>query len=237
LTAGKDVPYILKPFSPRPGVDLNSESSVSTFSGLDTAALQVLRAKLEAIPDVSSVVIDETVGTILLVCEPQAAPQPILNAANAAAAAVGLDENTARIETVVRTSGVMRHRVRFLSAERCVERDNHVRMKVALEWHGRVCFGEATGESGEFIELRTAALAALSALESVVGDSLGVRVVGVKQVRAFDSELMVVSMHRPGGSPQRLVGAVPGGRDPRASAAVAVLNGLNRTLGNYLNVH
>jgi hypothetical protein len=210
---------------------------VSTFSGLSNATLQVLRAKLEEIPDVSSVAIDEVTGVILLICDPQAAPQAVLKSANAAVAAIGLEEDAVRLDTVVRTSGVTRHRVRFLSAERVVERDKHVRMKVALEWHGRICVGEATGESGEFIELRTAALAALNALESVVGDSLGVRVVGVKQVRAFDSELMVVSMHRPGGSPQRLVGAVPGGRDPRASAAVAVLNGLNRTLGNYLNVH
>lgn len=203
---------------------------------MDVAALQVLRAKLEAIPDVESAVLDETTAAICLVCDPQAVAQPILEAARQAIVSVGLDESTITVNTVVRTAGVGRHRVRFLGVERVTERDNRVKIKVSLEWHGRISTGEAIGEAGELIELRTAAMAAVAALESVVQDQLGVRVVGVKQVRAFDADLMVVSLHRAGGSPQRLVGAVPGGRDPRASAAVAVLNGLNRTVGNYLAV-
>lgn len=209
---------------------------MSLLSALDSAALQVLRAKLEDINDVEGVVIDEGNAAICLICEPQALAQPILVSAHQALSSVGLDENAISVTTVVRTAGVTRHRVRFMGAERLVERDNRVKIRVALEWHGRICTGEATGEAGDLIELRTAAIAALSALEQIIGDQLGVKVVGVKQVRAFDSELMVVSLHRAGGSPQRLVGAVPGGRDPRASAAIAVLNGLNRTVGNYLNV-
>lgn len=204
---------------------------------MDAAALQVLRAKLEAIPDVESVVLDETSAAICLLCDPQALAQPILDAARKAIGSVGLDESTITVNTVVRTAGVGRHRVRFMGVERFMERDNRVRIKVSLEWHGQVCTGEASGEAGELIELRTAAMAAVSALEEVIKDKLGVKVVGVKQVRAFDADLMVVSLHRAGeGAAQRLVGAVPGGRDPRASAAVAVLNGLNRTVGNYLNV-
>ena len=209
---------------------------MSLLSTLDSAALQVLRAKLEAIPDVESVIVDETNGAICLVCDPSAMAQPILGAAQKAILSVGLDDTAISLNTVVRTAGVTRHRVRFMGTERTVERENRVKISVSLEWHGKICVGEATGESGELIELRTAAVAAITALEQVVNDQLGVKVVGVKQVRAFDSELMVVSLHRAGGSPQRLVGAVPGGRDPRASAAVAVLNGLNRTGGNYLNI-
>jgi hypothetical protein len=209
---------------------------VSLLSAMDAAALQVLRAKLEGIPDVESVVLDETTAAICLLCDPQAVAQPILDAARQAISSVGLDESSITVNTVVRTAGVGRHRVRFMGAERLIERENRVKIRVSLEWHGRICTGEAIGESGELIELRTAAVAAVNALESVIKDKLEVRVVGVKQVRAFDADLMVVSLHRAGGSPQRLVGAVPGGRDPRASAAVAVLNGLNRTVGNYLNV-
>ena len=51
------------------------------LSGLDSAAIQVLRAKLEAIPEVEAVLIDEPSGVIHLVCEPQAAAPPILRAA------------------------------------------------------------------------------------------------------------------------------------------------------------
>ncbi|MGH7471784.1 MAG: hypothetical protein ACRENP_27860 [Longimicrobiales bacterium] len=207
-----------------------------TLSGLDSAAIQLLRAKLEAIPDVESVVIDETHGVIHLLCEPQAPVMPIQRIAHDALGTLSLHEGSVSLELVMRASGVPRQRVRFLSAERMMDPDHRVRVRVALEWHGQICTGESIGENGEFIELRTAALAALNAIEKVVGEPLGVKVIGVKQVRAFDSDLMVVSMHRSNSTPQRLVGAVPGGRDPRESAAIAVLNGLNRTLGNYLNV-
>ncbi len=210
--------------------------AVATFSGLDTAAIQLLRAKLEAIPEVESVVMDDAQGIIHLLCEPQTATDPVLKTASEAVTSLGLSHDTVTIETVARTSGTHRQRVRFLKAERNMDPDHRVRIRITLEWHGQICTGEAIGESGEYIELRTAALAALIAIEKVVGEPLGVKVVGVKQVRAFDSELMVVSMHRSGSTPQRLVGAVPGGRDPREAAAIAVLNGLNRTLGNYLNV-
>jgi hypothetical protein len=209
---------------------------VPTLSGLDSAALQLLRAKLESIPDVESVLIDETLSSIHLLCEPQAPIGPIQRVASEALSSLALNEESVAMELVTRASGVPRQRVRFLSAERMTEVDHRVRVRVALEWHGQICTGESTGENGEFIELRTAALAALNALEKVVGEPLGVKVIGVKQVRAFDADLMVVSMHRSNSNPQRLVGAVPGGRDPRESAAVAVLSGLNRTLGNYLNV-
>jgi hypothetical protein len=210
--------------------------AVATFSGLDSAAIQVLRAKLEAIPEVESVIIDEAQGVIHLLCEPQTANSSVLKTAAEVVSSLGLSEDTVSVETVVRTSGTHRQRVRFIKAERTMDPDHRVRVRITLEWHGQVCTGESIGESGEYIELRTAALAALQAIEKVVGEPLDVKVVGVKQIRAFDSELMVVSMHRSGGTPQRLVGAVPGGRDPRESAAIAVLNGLNRTLGNYLNI-
>jgi hypothetical protein len=222
--------------SPAQRPSSTSEPVVPTLSGLDSSALQVLRAKLEAISEVEAVLIDETSGAIHLVCEPNAAAPPILRAASEAMVTVGVDNESVVVETVVRTSGVTRHRVRFLTAERILEPDHRIRVKVTLEWNGETKTGEAIGDNGEYIELRTAALAAVNALEAVTGEDLGVRVVGVKQVRAFDSELMVVSMHRAAQNPQRLVGAVPGGRDPRAAAAIAVLNGLNRTLGNYLSV-
>jgi len=206
---------------------------VAAHSALDSSALQVLRAKLEDIAEVESVLIDEVAATICLICDPQSMETPIRAATSKALEAVGIDEDAVTLELVVRTSGVSRHRVRFVSIDRVMEPENRVRIRIQLEWDGEIKVGTALGEAGEFIELRTAAVAAVNALEAVVGEPLHVKVVGVKQVRAFDTELMVVSMHRTGNPTQRLVGAVPGGRDPRASAAIAVLNGMNRTLGNY----
>jgi hypothetical protein len=127
-------------------------------------------------------------------------------------------------------------RIKFSSIERIMERTGNVRMRVSLEWNGEIKLGEATGESGELLEQRTAASASLNALEAVVGESLGIKLVGVKHVRAFDEELMVVALYRPGPPTQRLVGSVSIDKDPRRAAAVAVLNGLNRILGTYLNV-
>jgi hypothetical protein len=200
---------------------------------VDSATLQALRPRLEQIPEVESVIIDEPAGKICLICDPQSLETPILAAARSELRSAGADEDSVSIEIVVRTSGVSRHRVRFVSIERHLEPENRVRVRIQLEWKGELREGSASGEAGEFIELRTAAVAAVNALEGIVGEPLQVKVVGVKQVRAFDTELMVVSMHRTVNPTQRLVGAVPGSRDPRASAAIAVLNGLNRLLGNY----
>ncbi len=206
---------------------------MAAHSTLDSAALQVLRAKLEEIAEVESVIVDEPAATICLICDPQSLEAPILTAARSALTSTGLEPDAVALEIVVRTRGVSRHRVRFVSIDRSLEPENRVRISLQLEYLGEIKEGTATGEAGEFIELRTAAIAAVNALEGLVGEPLQVKVVGVKQVRAFDTDLMVVSMHRAGNPTQRLVGAVPGGRDPRASAAIAVLNALNRTLGNY----
>jgi hypothetical protein len=208
---------------------------VAGHSTLDSAALQVLRVKLEEIPEIETVIIDEPAATICLICDPQALESPILAAARAAFTDVGFDEEIITLEIVVRTSGVQRHRVRFVSVDRLLEPENRVRINIKLDWQGEVREGCAVGENGDFIELRTAAIAAVNALEGLVGEPLQVKVVGVKQVRAFDTDLMVVSLHQASNPTQRLVGAVPGGRDPRASAAIAVLNALNRTLGNHPN--
>ena len=58
---------------------------------------------------------------------------------------------------------------------------------------------------------------------------------GVKRVRSFDADLMVASLFRAGPPRQQLVGAVVVGEDPLRAACIAVLNALNRLLGNYLD--
>jgi len=125
--------------------------------------------------------------------------------------------------------------VKFANLERIVEH-GVVTVRVTLEWDGVLHHGEAANEGGDLIELRTAAAAALNAIEKLLGEELHIKLVGVKQVKAFDAELMVVALYRTGDAPQRLVGSVSASGDPRRAAAVAVLNALNRVLGNYLSV-
>jgi len=127
-------------------------------------------------------------------------------------------------------------RVRLMSVVRMPETDGRVRVRVELEWQGRTYQGEAIDESGYVIELRTAAIAALEAV-SETAEGLSARVVGAKEVRAFDHSLIVVAVAADSErGATSLVGAVLRGSDPARAAAMALLQSLNRVLGNYLRV-
>jgi hypothetical protein len=206
---------------------------VASVSALDASTAPVLRAKLEALEGIERVVVDETTGAVMIHCTPDSNSTALNQQIDAAISASGLDASSLKIELL--TDLAARKRVKFAGAERLVER-NYVRIRITLEWNGEAFVGDEVGESGELVELRTAAAASLKALEKVLGEDLHIKLVGVKQVKAFDAELMVVALYRTGDSPQRLVGSVSAAGDPRRAAAVAVLNALNRILGNYLSV-
>jgi hypothetical protein len=127
-----------------------------------------------------------------------------------------------------------RQRVRFVDVHGDVESDQRIRYTVTLEWGGKEYRGSAVGEMGEAVELRSIATAALEAITALAPAELQVRLAGVKQVRAFDADLVVISLYRPDATPHNLVGVVVTGSDVRRAAAVAVLNALNRLLGNSL---
>jgi hypothetical protein len=200
-----------------------------TLLSLPAGIRDELRARLESIPGVESVLSAESGPGLWLVCPPQSAHGRILQTATDMIAAKGMD---IPVEIVVPATRVER-RVRFESVEREEVTNRTVRVRVYLEWNGERHMGEMLGEGGDQVELRTAALAAIAAVENVTGERLGLRLVGVKQMKAFDSDLVVVSLHGPN-SGQRLVGSVLAGTDPIRATAVAVLSGLNRMLGNYL---
>lgn len=201
---------------------------------VDANTAQVLRDKLEALDGVERVAVDESTATIWVHCSPDAMATELRAAVFDLIKSSGVDVDPANVNLV--TDLAARRRVKFASAERIVEHDHRVRIRVTLEWDGQTFVGETIGENGDLIELRTSAASALIALEKVLGEQLGIKLAGVKQVKAFDAELMVVALYRTGGAPQRLVGSVSAGNDPRRAAAVAVLNALNRILGNYLSV-
>jgi hypothetical protein len=204
-------------------------TSVSTTTDAGTA--QVLRTDLEALSGIERAVIDD--AAIWLQCDPEAELSELRPRVNEAIQKAGVDLDKFK---VIFLTDLASRRIKFSKIERIMERSGNVRMRVSLEWNGDLKVGEATGENGDLLEQRTAATAALVALEAVVGESLGIKLVGVKHVRAFDEELMVVAMYRPGPPAQRLVGSVSIDNDARRAAAVAVLNGLNRILGTYLNI-
>jgi hypothetical protein len=79
-----------------------------------------------------------------------------------------------------------------------------------------------------------AAEAALRALEEFAEGSLSFELIGVKHIRAFDSNLVIVSIGIRGSAGTRLVGCYLADEDMPRGAALAVLNATNRLLGNYL---
>lgn len=206
---------------------------MASVSATDASTAQVLRAELEALEGVERVVVEDSATNIWLDCTPEAEAADLRPRVEAILKNAGVDVKKVKLSFLTDLSS---RRIKFSRIERLMERDGHVKMRVALEWNGEMKIGEAIGEHGDMTEQRTAAQAALAALEEVVGQSLGMKLVGVKHVRAFDEELMVVALYRSGPPSQRLVGSVSIDNDPRRAAAVAVLNGLNRILGSYLNV-
>ena len=203
---------------------------MASGSTTDAGTAQVLRTELETLAGIERVVVDES--AIWLQCDPESEVSDLRPRVHEVLKNAGVASDKYQIHFLTDLSA---RRIKFSKLERIVERSGNVKVRVSLEWNGEIKVGEASGENGELLEQRTAATAALNALEAVVGESLGVKLVGVKHVRAFDEELMVVALYRPGPPAQRLVGSVSIDNDPRRAAAVAVLNGLNRILGTILN--
>jgi len=108
--------------------------------------------------------------------------------------------------------------------------------EVTLGWHdGSTIRGRAAGQTGPMGDLRLSADAALRALEQFSNHELRFELIGVKLVRAFDENLVIVSIALRGEpTPTRLIGAYLAADDVNRGAAVAVLNATNRVLGNYV---
>lgn len=108
--------------------------------------------------------------------------------------------------------------------------------EVALEWDNVIYTGRASGQSSPLGDFRVAAEAALRALADFAKGEMHFELLGIKHVRAFDSNLLIVSIGlRQGAEVTRLVGCYLAETDTRRGAAMAVLNATNRVLGNYIS--
>lgn len=199
------------------------------LSTQDPETRQSIRKEMGTIAGVERVVFDD--DALILVCESHGATAPALASARERAQRLGL----ALPMTAMVPASALRERVRLDHVQRIEDPDMRVRVRVTLEWMGRSVSGEAVGEKGEALELRTTATATLAALAEVMDPPLNLRLAGIKPIRAFDAELMVVSLYRPT-AVRNLLGAVLVAGDARRAAAQAVLHALNRVLGNFLVV-
>jgi hypothetical protein len=105
---------------------------------------------------------------------------------------------------------------------------------VVLEYGGKRWTGKAEGQSSPIGDLRLGAEAAMIALEDFTGGSLGLELMGVKLIRAFDANVVIVSATQRSSREAKLVGCCLADEDAMRGAALAVLNATNRVLGNYL---
>lgn len=112
-------------------------------------------------------------------------------------------------------------------AGRCV-------VQVELEYDGKRFVGRTEGQSSPIGDLRLGAEAAMQAVEAFAAGGLGLELMGVKLVRAFDANVVIVSVTQRAARGTRLVGCYLADRDAVRGAALAVLNATNRVLGNYI---
>src|SRR3989449_7244330 len=97
--------------------------------------------------------------------------------------------------------------------------------KVVLSWaDGRQFTGESDGVISQAGELRCCAEATVRALERVVQPKLGVELLGVKAVRAFDAVVVIVSLSAPPGTrgPRPVGGHLPRAEPPPGPAPAGV---------------
>ncbi len=129
----------------------------------------------------------------------------------------------------------MNERLKFSDFDFVVLPDGRCRAHVGLELGDGVSFeGTSEGLSSPTGELRCAAQAAVHALEDAVAGKVGLELLGVKSVRAFDSTVVIVSLACHQEESHRMVGScLSEGHHPRG-AVLAVLSATNRTLGNLV---
>lgn len=196
------------------------------------------RSKLESqvleLDGVLHASLDTHAGNLWVVRDPAYEQGPLEIVLRNRLAALGHDPAALEIRLSLPVASGPRRRVRFEYVER-VEDHGRVTINVGLQWDDAVHTGSASGEGGSAIELKTTARATVDALERLTDQDLQLRIIGVKPIRAFDSDLMVASLIRAGVGHQRLVGAVVVSGGSLEAAALAVLSALNRTLGNTLH--
>lgn len=129
-----------------------------------------------------------------------------------------------------------RERLRFSNFRFSRTQSGQCAAEVELEFSpGSRFVGRADGQSSTMGDLRIAADAAIRALSVFSEGELEFELIGVKTVRAFDANLIIVSVVlKDPVNPARLLGAYLADGDMPRGAALAVLNATNRILGNFL---
>jgi hypothetical protein len=97
---------------------------------------------------------------------------------------------------------------------------------------GATLLGLAEGNASQLGELRLTADATLRALKAFLPSSLKLEILGVKPLRVFDANIVIVAVGTSGEGriPSKLLGSDLADADPIRATAKAVLNATNRVV-------
>lgn len=144
-------------------------------------------------------------------------------------------EDPYAVPSTTHTQNVRRERLRLADYRFVRTPDGRCSTEVALELEGTVVRGRSSGLSNPLVDLRVAAEATIQALQAYTEGCYGLELIGVKAVRAFDANVIIVSVAmKQGEGPRRLLGVALVEEDPARGAVLAVLNATNRVLGNFI---
>lgn len=141
-------------------------------------------------------------------------------------------------EAVVTREQLKHERLRLTRVDATHTMTGRCAVEVEFEWmDGERVVGRAEGQASTTGDLRIAALAAVDALEKFSRGAMHFELTGIKALRAFDANIVIVSLSvRQEQGTQRLLGSYLAEADPIRSSVIAVLNATNRVLGNYISI-
>jgi hypothetical protein len=139
-----------------------------------------------------------------------------------------------------RTSGgveeVRRGRLRFSNFQFERTPSGRCSAHVELEWiDGETVTGRSDGIASPLGDLRVAAEATIRALEAFARGAFTLELIGVKTMRAFDANVVMVSVQANTNDGQRrLLGCHLSENELMRGAVIATLQATNRVLGNAI---
>ena len=143
-------------------------------------------------------------------------------------------------DSAVNQAQLRRERVRLSNFSFTRTPNGQCAAVVEVEWlDGVHVAGRSSGQSSPTYDMRISAEATLQALENFAkqlgGDMFNFELLGVKALRAFDANVVIVSVafRRPDGQ-VRLLGCHLAEEDPLRSTVIAILNATNRVVGNFI---
>jgi len=146
------------------------------------------------------------------------------------------DSGNPQAEQVITQAQLRRERLRFADFTFTRTPNGRCAAEVELEWlDGARVAGRAAGLASPLGDQRIAAEAALDALQNFAAGALRFELVGVKTLRAFDANIVIVAVTSKGADgTMRMLGTHLAEEDQLRSTVIAVLNATNRILVNFV---